>query len=240
MKEDKDYYKNYLSKHVTHLQKNDPMIMVRYYRKNYAKFMQNLDEDILDIGCGWGDFLLYLNEDGYRSIMGIDLSQECIDHCLDKGLGTPENLQKAGLEEFLASREETFDLIVLNDVIEHFPKEKVIDYLNLIRKALRKDGRVIVKSINCANPITGAASRYYDFTHTLGFTEESLAQVLRLADFERIELLPQDIWVFNPLVNLFGKFFQGVFNFLFRSLSLLYGRKTTHIFTKDLIAVGHR
>jgi len=105
---------------------------------------------------------------------------------------------------------------------------------------LADKGRLIVKVVNSANPITGAASRYVDFTHTVGFTEESLAQVLRMAGFVALEMSAQDIWFFNPLVNFIGKSGQWLFNNLFRILTLLYGRKTTKIFTKDMIAVAYR
>ncbi|MBT3720836.1 hypothetical protein HOG47_04225, partial [archaeon] len=92
---------------------------------------------------------------------------------------------------------------------------------------------------NCSNPITAGSSRYIDFTHTVGFTEESLSQVLKLAEFKRIKILKQNIFVFNPLINLVGHIIQGILNSIMYLLFLIYGRKTTKIFTKDIIAIAY-
>lgn len=235
-----DPYEHYVSNQLGHVHRDDYPLMSRYYYKNYSRFLCGHQERILDVGCGMGHFLYFLREYDYVNVVGIDLSQECLDYCLEQNLGTPENLYLAGLEDFLAEKQEAFDVIVLNDVIEHFPRERVVPNLRLIKKSLREGGRVIIKVVNSANPITGPASRYIDISHELGFTEESMAQVLRMAGYPRIQIVPQDIWVFNPLVNLAGKVLQGACNGLFRALTLLYGRRTTRIFTKDLIAIGCR
>lgn len=235
-----DVYENYVSNQLGHLHRDDYPLMSRYFHKNYGRFLRGREERILDVGCGMGHFLYFLREYGFTNMVGIDLSQECLDHCQKQGLGLPGSLHLAGMEDFLSGQKAAFDIIVLNDVIEHFPKDKIVPNLQLIKEALREGGRVIIKVVNSANPITGSGSRYYDITHTLGFTEESMAQVMRMAGYPRVQIIPQDIWVFNPLINLMGKALQGICNFLFRVLNLLYGRRTTRIFTKDLIAVGYR
>ena len=233
-------YDDYIDTHLGHVHKDDYEVMARYFDKNYSRLIKTKDARILDVGCGMGHFLYYLKKFGYHNTTGIDLSPACIDDCLAKGFGTQANLHVADMMTFLAEKETSFDLIVMNDVIEHLPKEEIVKSLQLARNALADKGRLIVKVVNSANPITGAASRYVDFTHTVGFTEESLAQVLRMAGFVALEMRAQDIWVFNPLVNFVGKSGQWLFNNLFRILTLLYGRKTTKIFTKDMIAVAYR
>lgn len=240
MNDNLDPYENYVSTQLGHIHGDDYPMMSRYFHKNYARYIQSRADRILDVGFGMGHFLHFLKEYGCHEVSGIDLSQECVDYCLDRGLGTAESLQKSGMEEFLADKQEAFDIIVLNDVIEHFQKDALINNLKLIKNALRPGGRLIVKTLNSANPITASASRYIDFTHLMGFTEESMSQVLRLAGYSKVNVVPQDIWVFNPLVNLAGKLLQGFFNGLFRVLTLLYGRKTTRIFTKDIIAIAYR
>jgi hypothetical protein len=128
----------------------------------------------------------------------------------------------------------------MNDLIEHIPKDNILPLLELIRKKLKTKGKLIVKTINCANPITGSSSRYLDFTHTTGFTEESLSQALNMAGFEKVTIYPQNIWIFNPIINFLGKLGQKALTLVFRILFLLYGRKTTKIFTKDIIVVAKK
>jgi 2-polyprenyl-3-methyl-5-hydroxy-6-metoxy-1,4-benzoquinol methylase len=214
--------------------------MAGYFYKNYSKFIKSRKERILDVGCGMGHFLYFLKSFGCNNVTGIDVSAACVDFCLSKGLGVQENLHVIDMVSFLEQKGACFDLVVMNDVIEHLPKEDIVSSLRSAGEALDAGGRLVVKVVNSANPITGAASRYVDFTHTVGFTEESLAQVLRMAGFSNVEIRAQDIWVFNPVVNVVGKVGQWFFNSIFRILTLLYGRKTTKIFTKDLIAVAYR
>jgi len=213
--------------------------MAKYYRENYFRSLpQNKKALILDIGCGMGHFLYFLKNSGYKNYIGIDLSRECIEYCLKNKLGNKRNVLFVGAQEYLQKTKKKFDLIVMNDVIEHLEKEKIVTVLSLIKLKLKTGGKLIIKVVNSANPITGNSSRYLDFTHTVGFTQESLAQVLRMTGFKKIKIYPQNIWVFNPLVNLIGKTLQGFFNLIFRLFCLLYGRKTTTIFTKDIIAVA--
>jgi 2-polyprenyl-3-methyl-5-hydroxy-6-metoxy-1,4-benzoquinol methylase len=235
-----EQYDDYINTHFAHIHRDDYARMARYFHKNYAGLIRSKDDRILDVGCGMGHFLYFLQQAGCTKSIGIDLSPACIDYCLANGYGRRDNLFALDLIAYLRQTPERFDLIVLNDVIEHLPKEAIVPNLAAALQGLAEGGRLVIKVVNSANPITGAASRYVDFTHTVGFTEESLAQVLRMAGFTHIELRAQDIWVFNPLVNLVGRLGQGLLNTLFRLLTLLYGRKTTKIFTKDLIAVASR
>jgi hypothetical protein len=45
----------------------------------------------------------------------------------------------------------------------------------------------------------------------------------------------QDIWVFNPEIDLLGKIRQNFFNLLLRFLFSFHGGKITRILTKDII-----
>jgi hypothetical protein len=127
----------------------------------------------------------------------------------------------------------------MNDVLEHFDKREVLQFLGLAYKKLSPHGRLILKVPNGANPILAGSSRYIDFTHELLFTEESLSQVLRISGFKNIRIYAQDLYVFskNPL-NYLAKFMNFILNGSFRLLFRFYGRKTTKIFTKCLIAVA--
>lgn len=92
-----------------------------------------------------------------------------------------------------------------------------------------------------ANPITGIRSRYVDFTHEIGFTEESLSQVLRLVGFQDVKVYPQDIYVLkNPIINFVAKATAMILHKIFFILFLLHGATSTRIFTKTIIAVGSK
>jgi 2-polyprenyl-3-methyl-5-hydroxy-6-metoxy-1,4-benzoquinol methylase len=244
----KNYFRNYIK--TTHFQersseaniKKDYQLMDKYFQKNYLRFLpKNKNGKILDLGCGMGHFLYFLKYNGYKNYYGIDIGKECIDFCLKQKLGSKKNIIYQGIEEFLKKNKiGYFDIIVMNDILEHLEKDKIISILVKIKSKLSQNGKLIIKVVNSANPITGSSSRYYDFTHSVGFVEESLTQVLKLAKYNKIKVYPQNIFVFNSLINLVGKSIQSLFNLIFRLLFLLYGRKTTKIFTKDIIAVAEK
>jgi 2-polyprenyl-3-methyl-5-hydroxy-6-metoxy-1,4-benzoquinol methylase len=231
-------YERYLSSHPSLAQCDNLERMAAYYRKNYRAFLGDIHGKILDVACGAGHFLYFLQKEGFRDVQAVDLCGECVEHCIAGGFIDADQITRGDALDFLREKTDLYDAVVMNDLIEHLEKDRVVAILAAARERLLPGGCLIIKVVNAANPITGSSSRYGDFTHTLGFTQESLAQVLRMAGFDQIEVRPQDIWVFNPLINVVGRTLQGSLNLLFRGLFLLYGRKTTTIFTKDIITVA--
>lgn len=144
------------------------------------------DSQILDLGCGGGEFLEYLESQGYTNLEGIDFSGEQVARCHERGLRSVTQVPDA--HEYLASRPRAFDCIVLNDVLEHIPKAGCITLLEKIHASLKDGGACIIKVPNAAN-VFGLVARYLDFTHEIAFTETSLRQVLRTAGFRDIDVL---------------------------------------------------
>lgn len=234
----KNLYSRYITTHFGKIHDNtqDFSRQYQYFRKNYLKHLpSDRDAKIVDLGCGMGHFLNFLVKEKYKNYIGIDVSEENIGFCKKKNF----NVALADIFEFLTDTNDTYDVIVMNDIIEHLEKSEIIRLLQLILKALHHDGRLIIKAPNAANPIMASSSRYYDFTHELIFTEESMSQVLRITGFSQVFIYPQDLYIFyyNPL-NYPAKFFNFLLNRTFRILFWFYGRKTTKIFTKNLIAVA--
>lgn len=72
---------------------------------------------ILDAGCGTGGNLLRYSELGEAT--GVDPSPEAVRFCRERGL---QSVEQAGVED-LPFADESFDLIVATDVIEHVTAE---------------------------------------------------------------------------------------------------------------------
>lgn len=138
------------------------------------------------------------------------------------------------------NKENSYDVIMFNDVIEHLTKQEVLDILCLMKKALKKGGKLIIKVVNSANPITGSTSRYFDFTHELGFTETSLQQVLNAAGFEKVCIKGADIYVEYLPFSFMLKILSRMVNLVWFSLNGLYGRTSIKIFDKNLIAIAKK
>ena len=143
---------------------------------------------VLDFGCGFGQLMQGLKVHTAVSVEGVDVEQEAIDYCRRNGFVCHD--ANSGLD-FYDSYKESFDFVIMNHVLEHLPKEEMIDRLRLIRSLLKDEGSLIVAVPN-AQASTGPYWRYEDFTHTYLFTSGSLKYVLRAAGYEKIEFLDID------------------------------------------------
>jgi len=139
---------------------------------------------ILDLGCGHGALMHFAREVGYLNIEGVDHSPEQV--AAAKRLGI-DGVREGDLVETLCSLpEESVDCVVTFDVIEHFSKSELLPFVDEVRRALREGGRWIIHTPNGESPFCGRML-YWDFTHEIAFTRESLTQLLLASDFSRVE-----------------------------------------------------
>jgi len=204
------------------------------YEYWYSRFLPiDKKSKILDIGCGMGHFLYFLKKMKYENHLGIDISPEQV--AFVKKFVTDKVLL-ADAFEFLKDVENEYDLIVLNDILEHIPKSRIIDFLMLIRKALKDNGVVFIKTVNAANPFN-LRGRYIDFTHEIAFTEHSLMQVLRIAGF-RVVALYGDECPRPGLKGIADRFAKKIFFLIMRKLFQLQEIIPPMILDKNIIAVA--
>jgi SAM-dependent methyltransferase len=144
---------------------------------------------ILDFGCGWGHQLLSLWCAGYRSLEGVEVSPEQARQAQCSAGGRVPISCRDG-RDFIKDRPCTYDLIILNDVLEHILPTDALSLLQDIRMALTTRGRVVVRVPNMSS-LLAAYSRYMDITHVAGYTEWSLFQLLDQAGFVDHRLVDQ-------------------------------------------------
>lgn len=233
-------YAHYLSTHFGgDIREGDESFALqeRYFRKNYLPHLpQRRDARIVDLGCGLGHFLFFLQRAGYANILGVDVGRQCIEFCQSRGFPVVEEEIASHLDQ----HPERADAFILNDVLEHQTKDQMWVLLELMRERLVPGGVALIKVPNVAHPLLGASSRYLDITHELGFTENSLEQVLLMAGFADVRVFGPDIYVTtNPLVNVTARATAGLLDRLFSFLFKFYGRTETTIFRKNIVAVAY-
>lgn len=215
----------------------------RYFRKNYLRFMpKNKESSILELGCGMGEFYYFCVKEGYTNYQGIDASAENITY-IKRHMGKESSVSKSNIFDFLhksISKKWRFDVVILNDVIEHLTKPEIFDLLDAVYKVLNKGGVFLIKTPNMANPFVAAAGRYIAFDHEIGFTEYSMKQILFAAGYKDIRISGTDIYVFHPVVSVVAKALSKITNCIFFLFSALYGRTTLTIFEKDLLAAAYK
>tara|TARA_B100001057_G_scaffold463786_1_gene518337 strand:- start:411 stop:1073 length:663 start_codon:yes stop_codon:yes gene_type:complete len=138
---------------------------------------------ILDVGCGDGSLVKYLNNHGVAAT-GCDI----------KDL----NFEK----DFFPYKDESFDYILLYSVIEHVHNT---EHLILeIRRMLKISGVLIIITPNfryCFNNF------YDDPTHVKPFTNKGLENILKIYDFKNILVKPWTSNCLNFIWNLNFCFF---------------------------------
>jgi len=135
---------------------------------------------IADLGCGSGHILRVLAESGYRSVVGVDVSQE--QASLAPNL-PGVTIVTADLRDFLAQAPDgTYDVIIAFDVLEHFTRDELLPILTSIHRTLRPAGRLIAHVPNGEGTF-GARSFFWDATHQTGWTRASAGQLSAAAGF---------------------------------------------------------
>jgi SAM-dependent methyltransferase len=149
------------------------------------------DASILDIGCGYGEFLYFLQRMGYSNTQGIDLNRQQVE--VGSSLGVL-NIHCGDIRKFLVEADRSFDLISAIDVLEHIPKDEVLELLDLVHKALSPGGTFLCQVPNLAAFYTPLF--YMDFSHETPFTAASLKQALQIAGFANIKVSSM-----GPIIN---------------------------------------
>jgi O-antigen chain-terminating methyltransferase len=156
---------------------------VREKQRFYLPHFTGL-ENVLDIGCGRGEFLELMREIGVPA-RGIDLGSESIALCRNKGLAAEE----ADLFEYLAALPEgSLDGIFCAQVVEHLPPERLPEFVKLAAGALGRGGLLAIETPNPECLAIFAVHFYLDPTHTRPVPHPLLAFYLEESGFGGIEV----------------------------------------------------
>jgi SAM-dependent methyltransferase len=209
-----------------------------FYKDNYRRyFPADLQAKILCVSCGPGYGVNLLNDLGYQNAQGIDSFPDKIEWARRRKL----NCQVAFAFEFLEqSADESFDLIWLEQEINHLTRQEILDFLSLCLRKLKRGGRLLTFVLNGANPITGAEALAQNFDHFNTFTEYTLRQVLGHSGFDNIQVFDLNLYVFyrNP-ANYLAMAVSGMLSLTFRGLFMLYGKRNK-LFGKKIAASALR
>jgi 2-polyprenyl-3-methyl-5-hydroxy-6-metoxy-1,4-benzoquinol methylase len=145
----------------------------------------NRDAQVLDVGCGYGEFVCFLQRNGFTCASGIDLDGDQVQ--VGSRLGV-QRIRCDDARRVLADVIEYFDFISALDVLEHIPKSEILDFLDQVWGALKPGGRFLCQVPNVAAFHTPLS--YMDFSHETPFTASSLKQVLEIANFATVRVYP--------------------------------------------------
>jgi ubiquinone/menaquinone biosynthesis C-methylase UbiE len=143
-----------------------------------------IDRGILDIGCGRGEWLELLKEEGAEA-RGVDLNRVMLDECRQRGLEVAES---DALSYLRGLPDESLRAVTSFHLIEHLPFETLVMLVDEIQRTLKPGGLVILETPNPKNLTVGASSFYSDPTHRNPVFPETIQFILSNRGFTNTHL----------------------------------------------------
>jgi len=98
---------------------------------------------VLDLGCGEGELMLILAREKGIKVQGIEIDEQAIYKCVEKGLSVFHGDIDSGLADY---PDKSFDYVIMNQSLQQVKK---VDFV--IQEALRAGKKVIVGFPNFAH-----------------------------------------------------------------------------------------
>lgn len=181
--QDTNLYSGYYDNCFHGYNKND-MTIIQFARilKNILKLNQGGQEKLklLDVGCATGVFLDLARSMNFE-VTGVEISRELSDYAkINFNLNIVDSIYSIQANNF-------YDVITLNDVIEHIPHNELKKLMDKILSLLKPNGCLVVRT-----PVENSLLR-------------NLAKLSYYCTFKRIEILLHLFYSFEHLINFSEK-----------------------------------
>ena len=163
-------------------------------RSRLRKYTQVLTEQLnllsdkvfVDIGCGRGEWLDILKENGVSNYIGIDINSVQIALCVEKG----HKVQNTDCIKYLSTCDiNSIDVITGFHIIEHLSLSALIELLESCEKVLKPGGVILLETPNSRNLQTAASYFYIDPTHKRPMHMEFSRFLLTRSGFKSISVI---------------------------------------------------
>ena len=169
-------------------------------------------KNILDIGCGTGDFLAYCKSLNWNAL-GLEPDESARKIAIESNL-----IEAKPLNHLYAVEENTFDVISMWHVLEHV--YNLNDDIEQYKKILKQDGVLIVAVPNCSSKDAehyGANWAAYDLPiHLYHFRPNNMKKLFSNHGMEVVEILPMkyDAYYISMISEKYkgGNIFSGFLN----------------------------
>jgi 2-polyprenyl-3-methyl-5-hydroxy-6-metoxy-1,4-benzoquinol methylase len=159
---------------------------------------------IFDLGCGSGHLLISLAKDGY-DVYGIDVSRASIEQAKQdlSAFGKSEHVQHGDVLDYHAPTK--FDVIVMDNVIEHLVPDETPDILAKCHEMLGEQGYLVVLTPHTFSGPHDVSKHFLPFGakaegfHLKEFSFTDMDEFLRRAGFQDVLGFP-----FHP--RLLGRY----------------------------------
>jgi 2-polyprenyl-3-methyl-5-hydroxy-6-metoxy-1,4-benzoquinol methylase len=138
-----------------------------------------IKQRVADIGCGEGQLCSELQAAGWPDVIGVDVSSARIARARMRHPGIPFHDQPL---ESIGLAERSFDLIVMDNVIEHLPEPAAM--VSSLRRYLKPAGKLVLITPNMTSGSYRLLGRRWTpelapHAHVFLFTPSALTQLVR-------------------------------------------------------------
>lgn len=154
----------------------------KQYDREFASLTRaDASMSVLEIGCGTGLFLRYLEKKGYRRIVAVETDEGLRDALKD--LSVAEiffgDVFKIAQDHFPA---EKFDRIALYDVIEHIETAPLFAFMAQVRGLLKPGGKIVLRAPNVTSP-WGIKMFFDSFDHVTPITPGRIRELAQTTGY---------------------------------------------------------
>ena len=168
--------------------RGEPEVVVKrlkiYLPDVEAAWLQTEQKPVLDLGCGRGEWLGLLAENGISGF-GVDLNAVQIEEAHEQGLDV--RLGDA-LQVLADQKDNSLSVISAHHLIEHLPFDAVAWITREALRVLAPGGLLLFETPNTRNVLVGATSFYTDPTHLKPMPEQVMGVLLETAGFNPVHI----------------------------------------------------
>ena len=159
-------------------------------KRDYLSLLQKLNIDslesqILDIGCGRGEWLEVLKDYKY-SAKGIDLNKIMVSECCARGFDV---INQDCVDYLKSLSKESLNLITGFHLIEHLPFNILWELLAESLRTLKSGGLIIFETPNPDNVLVGSRNFYIDPTHRNPLPSVMIKFLVESIGFINVEIM---------------------------------------------------
>lgn len=157
--------------------------LIRERLESYVRHFAGAS-DVLDVGCGRGEFLDLLNTRGIPA-RGVDVNHEMVEACRSRGL----EASHGDAVSYLASiPDASLGGVFAAQVVEHLEPDYLLRFLELAFHKLSPGGRIVLETLNPACWLAFFESYIRDITHRWPLHPDTLKYFVLASGFTSAEI----------------------------------------------------
>lgn len=159
--------------------------LIKARQADYLGYYLQAKSKVVEIGCGRGEFLELLRENGVDAV-GVDLDTAMIARCREKNLEVVHQDALSYLGKLPAG---SIGGVFAAQLVEHLDRESLETLISLCFRAVQPGGVVIFETINPQSFAALARNFFRDPTHVWPLHPDTLRYMMELKGFDTKDVL---------------------------------------------------